>query len=161
MLIAQFLNGSPEVVYIDRLMRSIRVVTLIVVDGDGCASRVFGTAKGNSKIKEAAFRRDVIDSSDREASAGCSLSVKSAVHDLPAAIDYMRQKRIRRMPVINFNGEAVGAIGLDDVKNLLIDAIDVRRDRYRSDPTDAEFYSSKSIKGVTRYEIGLTVENGR
>lgn len=161
MRIAQFLNGSPEVVYIDRLMRSIRVVTLIVVDGDGCASRVFGIIKGNSKIKEAAFRRDVIDPSDVEISAGSRLSVKSTGDDLLATIDYMHQKDIRRMTIINFNGTAVGLIGLDDVKNLPVNAIDVRRDRYRLDPIAGEVEASKSTKGAIRYEIGLTVESER
>lgn len=124
MRIAQFLNSRSEVVYVESLMRSIRVVTLMVVDRNGGASRIIGVIDKKSKALDYDHQDEDMFELNKEEMVCSKKTLEKSADDLLVAIDHMRLKNIRRMTIVSSIGEAIGILSLDDVKNCLVDMID-------------------------------------
>ena len=97
------------------LMRARHVGSVVVVSGDGLSRRPVGVITDRDIVVEA-----VATGLDAGAITAGDIVVRPAVtaHDtdsLPEAIQKMRSRGIRRLPVVDLHGDLVGVLSSDDV----------------------------------------------
>lgn len=97
------------------LMRARHVGSVVVVSGDGLGRRPVGVITDRDIVIEV-----VATGLDAAAITAGDIVVRPAVtaHDtdsLPEAIQKMRSRGIRRLPVVDLHGDLVGVLSSDDV----------------------------------------------
>lgn len=97
------------------LMRARHVGSVVVVSGDGLGRRPVGVITDRDIVVEV-----VATGLDAAAITAGDIVVRPAVtaHDtdsLPEAIQKMRSRGIRRLPVVDLHGDLVGVLSSDDV----------------------------------------------
>lgn len=97
------------------LMRSSHVGSVVVVSGDGLGRRPIGVVTDRDIVVEV-----VATGLDAAAITAGDIVVRPAVtiHDsqtLTEAIQKMRSRGVRRLPVVDLHGDLVGVLSSDDV----------------------------------------------
>ena len=113
------IQRDEPVVEAAKLMRQYHVGALIVIDKPNGSAIPVGIVTDRDLVVEVLateLDEKVITVGDIMAPELFTVSDSTATHD---AIDFMRRKTIRRLPIVDNAGELVGILTLDDVLEIL------------------------------------------
>lgn len=106
-----------------RLMRQYHVGALIVIDKVNDRAIPVGVITDRDLVVEVlatGLDKEAITVDDVMTQELFAVKENTAIHD---AINFMRRKTIRRLPIINDDGELVGIITTDDVMEILSEEV--------------------------------------
>ena len=106
-----------------KLMRQHHVGALIVIDKVNDRAIPVGVITDRDLVVEVlatGLDKEAITVDDVMTQELFAVKENTAIHD---AINFMRRKTIRRLPLINDNGELVGIITTDDVMEILSEEV--------------------------------------
>lgn len=106
-----------------KLMRQHHVGALIVIDKVNDRAIPVGVITDRDLVVEVlatGLDKEAITVDDVMTQELFAVKENTAIHD---AINFMRRKTIRRLPIINDNGELVGIITTDDVMEILSEEV--------------------------------------
>ncbi|MBX6419749.1 MAG: CBS domain-containing protein [Nevskia sp.] len=117
--------AAPEtgVVEAAQLMREYHVGTLVVVERDGAQARPLGIVTDRDLVIEVLAKEAAPEDLAMEDFITGELITATQDDDLLETLGRMRSEGIRRMPVIGDQGELVGILSVDDVLEMLAEAI--------------------------------------
>lgn len=119
-VVAQPTTGVTEAA---KIMREFHVGTLVVVESDAGKPHPVGMVTDRDLVVEILAEEAPAD----ELTVGDVMSREIVTahwnDDLLETLDLMRSQGVRRMPVVNEAGELAGILAVDDVLELLVDAI--------------------------------------
>ena len=106
-----------------KLMRQYHVGALIVIDKVNDRAIPVGVITDRDLVVEVlatGLDKEAITVDDVMTQELFAVKENTAIHD---AINFMRRKTIRRLPIINDDGELVGIITTDDVMEILSEEV--------------------------------------
>jgi len=102
-----------------RLMRQYHVGSLIVIDRTGGCAKPVGIITDRDLVVEVlatGLDESVVTVGDIMMEELFTIKENTATHD---AIDFMRSKAVRRLPVVDTTGELIGILTMDDLLEIL------------------------------------------
>ncbi|ABI59231.1 MULTISPECIES: CBS domain-containing protein [Nitrosomonas] len=106
-----------------RMMRQYHVGALIVIDKVNDRVIPVGVITDRDLVVEVlatGLDKEAITVDDVMTQELFAVKENTAIHD---AINFMRRKTIRRLPIINDNGELVGILTTDDIMEILSEEV--------------------------------------
>ena len=123
---------NREVIVVDRdepisgavnLMREHHVGDVVVVDNRGGESRPLGILTDRDIVVELLAESVDMDSVTVGDAMSYELVTANEDEELTEAIDRMRDRGVRRLPVVNAAGGLVGILAVDDIMDLLAEQL--------------------------------------
>jgi CBS domain-containing protein len=112
-----------SIVEIAQLMRDYHVGDIVIVDNDGPDRKPVGIVTDRDIVLELIAKELPLDSVSVGDIMGPELITVDENSDLWEALQTMRGKGIRRLPVVDRNGKLVGILSTDDLLETLADQL--------------------------------------
>lgn len=110
---------SMSVTEAARLMRSHHVGDLVVVEKTGARNRPVGIVTDRDIVVEVVAAGEEPASLTVSDIMGAELATVQESEGIFETMQYMRTESVRRMPVVNHDGDLIGIVTVDDLVTLL------------------------------------------
>ncbi|MBL6750959.1 MAG: CBS domain-containing protein [Nevskia sp.] len=116
-------TADTAIVEAAQLMRQYHVGTLVVVERDGQTARPVGMVTDRDVVVEVVAKEVPLERVVLGDIMSTEITIANEDDDLLETLDRMRDRGVRRMPVIGQGGALIGILAVDDVLELLAETI--------------------------------------
>lgn len=120
-----FVRRAESALEASKLMRQYHVGDLVVVEERGASNVPVGIITDRDLVVQVLAREvDPQSVSAGDLAVPDALVTASSEEDLQQALDRMRSRGIRRLPVVDETGALVGILAMDDILELLAEQVE-------------------------------------
>ena len=112
-------NNDLSVIEVAKLMRAYHVGSVVVVDGMGDSARPVGMITDRDLVIEVLAQEVPLEAVKLEDIMTRDPIIAREDEDLWETLQQMRDRGVRRCPVVNTQGLLVGLVSIDDMLDLL------------------------------------------